>query len=224
MSYRAKEELNILLTEYQTLKEEEKSIFSFQFTVIGIWIAFLGVMIGALFNQIESIEKYAYENYIDLDCTVEKILRNVEIMSQSRTIIILLIAVLIPGTCALFGLIWLDLTTRFIKEAHYIFIIEHKILTRFPDTIGFDHFLFYETKNAKGLMKTNYVYYFIMLGIMILCPVLIVYFHFSFGYLYKLSIIHIFCFLMIEGFTVVSSIFYVKRILSYAKEKKEMME
>lgn len=31
-----KEELNILLTEYQTLKDEEKTIFSFQFTVIGI--------------------------------------------------------------------------------------------------------------------------------------------------------------------------------------------
>ena len=39
----------------------------------------------------------------------------------------LLISILIPGTCALFGLLWLDLTTRFVKEAHYIFIIEHKI-------------------------------------------------------------------------------------------------
>ena len=56
-----KEELNILLTEYQTLKDEEKTIFSFQFTVIGIWLTFLGVMIGVLFDQIETVENYAYE-------------------------------------------------------------------------------------------------------------------------------------------------------------------
>ena len=54
-----KEELNILLTEYQTLKDEEKTIFSFQFTVIGIWLTFLGVMIGVLFDQIETVENYS---------------------------------------------------------------------------------------------------------------------------------------------------------------------
>ncbi len=43
----------------------------------------------------------------------------------------LLISILIPGTCALFGLLWLDLTTRFVKEAHYIFIIEHKIMAKY---------------------------------------------------------------------------------------------
>lgn len=36
-----REKLNIILTEYSALKEEEKNIFSFQFTVLGIWITFM---------------------------------------------------------------------------------------------------------------------------------------------------------------------------------------
>ena len=40
------ENLEILLTEYRTLKDEEKSIFSFQFTIIGVWLTFLGVILN----------------------------------------------------------------------------------------------------------------------------------------------------------------------------------
>ena len=47
------ENLEILLTEYRTLKDEEKSIFSFQFTIIGVCLTFLGVMINSLFNQVK---------------------------------------------------------------------------------------------------------------------------------------------------------------------------
>lgn len=40
MSLSTNENLEILLTEYRTLKEEEKFLFSFQFTIIGVWLTF----------------------------------------------------------------------------------------------------------------------------------------------------------------------------------------
>ena len=213
------ENLEILLTEYRTLKDEEKSIFSFQFTIIGVWLTFLGVMINSLFNQVKEIQTYVYSNYDIYSENINEILSNYEIMPGSRDIMALLISILIPGTCALFGLLWLDLTTRFVKEAHYIFIIEHKIKANYPYSIGFDHYLYKETKDKRGLNKTNYVYYFLMLGVMILCPFLVICFNHYLGYLYNLTWIHKVAFIIIEVFTFFVSRLYVKRILSYANEK-----
>ncbi|MBS6924169.1 MAG: hypothetical protein KH186_11605 [Lachnospiraceae bacterium] len=213
------ENLEILLTEYRTLKDEEKSIFSFQFTIIGVWLTFLGVMINSLFNQVKEIQTYVYSNYDIYSENINEILSNYDIMPGSRDIMALLISILIPGTCALFGLLWLDLTTRFVKEAHYIFIIEHKIIANYPYSIGFDHYLYKETKDKRGLNKTNYVYYFLMLGVMILCPFLVICFNHYLGYLYNLTWIHKVAFIIIEVFTFFVSRLYVKRILSYANEK-----
>ena len=42
--------------------------------------------------------------------------------SENKQLLAFLIVVILPGVCSLFGIIWLDLTTRFVKEAHYIFI------------------------------------------------------------------------------------------------------
>lgn len=213
------ENLEILLTEYRTLKDEEKSIFSFQFTIIGVWLTFLGVMINSLFNQVKEIQTYVYSNYDIYSENINEILSNYDIMPGSTDIMALLISILIPGTCALFGLLWLDLTTRFVKEAHYIFIIEHKIKANYPYSIGFDHYLYKETKDKRGLNKTNYVYYFLMLGVMILCPFLVICFNHYLGYLYNLTWIHKVAFIIIEVFTFFVSRLYVKRILSYANEK-----
>ena len=213
------ENLEILLSEYRTLKDEEKSIFSFQFTIIGVWLTFLGVMINSLFNQVKEIQTYVYSNYDIYSENINEILSNYDIMPGSRDIMALLISILIPGTCALFGLLWLDLTTRFVKEAHYIFIIEHKIKANYPYSIGFDHYLYKETKDKRGLNKTNYVYYFLMLGVMILCPFLVICFNHYLGYLYNLTWIHKVAFIIIEVFTFFVSRLYVKRILSYANEK-----
>lgn len=213
------ENLEILLTEYRTLKDEEKSIFSFQFTIIGVWLTFLGVMINSLFNQVKETQTYVYSNYDIYSENINEILSNYDIMPGSRDIMALLISILIPGTCALFGLLWLDLTTRFVKEAHYIFIIEHKIKANYPYSIGFDHYLYKETKDKRGLNKTNYVYYFLMLGVMILCPFLVICFNHYLGYLYNLTWIHKVAFIIIEVFTFFVSRLYVKRILSYANEK-----
>ena len=213
------ENLEILLTEYRTLKDEEKSIFSFQFTIIGVWLTFLGVMINSLFNQVKEIQTYVYSNYDIYSENINEILSNYDIMPGSRDIMALLISILIPGTCALFGLLWLDLTTRFVKEAHYIFIIEHKIKANYPYSIGFDHYLYKETKDKRGLNKTNYVYYFLMLGVMILCPFLVICFNHYLGYLYNLTWSHKGAFIIIEVFTFFVSRLYVKRILSYANEK-----
>ena len=195
------------------------SLFSFQFTIIGVWLTFLGVMINSLFNQVKEIQTYVYSNYDIYSENINEILSNYDIMPGSRDIMALLISILIPGTCALFGLLWLDLTTRFVKEAHYIFIIEHKIKANYPYSIGFDHYLYKETKDKRGLNKTNYVYYFLMLGVMILCPFLVICFNHYLGYLYNLTWIHKVAFIIIEVFTFFVSRLYVKRILSYANEK-----
>ena len=40
-----KDKVTVMLTEYQTLKAEEKTIYSFEFTCISIWLTFLGVLI-----------------------------------------------------------------------------------------------------------------------------------------------------------------------------------
>ena len=86
-------------------------------------------------------------------------------------------------------------------------------------SIGFDHYLYKETKDKRGLNKTNYVYYFLMLGVMILCPFLVICFNHYLGYLYNLTWIHKVAFIIIEVFTFFVSRLYVKRILSYANEK-----
>ncbi len=218
------DKLKILLTEYQTLKDEEKTIFSFQFTVIGIWITFFGILLGSLFEQIQSIENFAagtvekglYKN-------MQEIVSDTTILAQNREMFSLILFILIPGVCALFGLIWLDLTTRFIKEAHYIFIIEHKILKQYPDTIGFDHFVFNETKNSGFFSKVNYIYYYLVLGIMILCPFLVIYVYHNFIDINP-NVCHDFVFFMfIETFNFLMMKNYVKSIRSYSKKKSKIL-
>ena len=218
------DKLKIILTEYQTLKDEEKTIFSFQFTVIGIWITFLGILLGSLFEQIQSIENFATE-FVgkNLDKNMQEIVSNTTILVQNREMFSLILFILIPGVCALFGLIWLDLTTRFIKEAHYIFIIEHKILKQYPDTIGFDHFVFNETKDKGFFSKINYIYYYLVLGIMILCPVLVMYVYYNFAYINPNVCDDIMLFVAIEIFNILMIINYLKSILSYSKKKSEIL-
>ena len=216
-------DLDILLTEYQVLKDEEKQLFSLQFTVIGIWLTFLGVTIGMLFQQIKDITEYAYSNFEILNRPAEEIIEDFELMPSTRTMISLLITILIPGTCALFGLIWLDLTTRFIKEAHYIYLIEHKILDYYPNTIGFDHFLFDETKNEKLYKKTNYIYYCLMLGVtIILCPALVFIFFKTFKNIFVPEWYHWLFFLVIEAIDCGFGYLYIKRIISYSDGKMSL--
>lgn len=218
------DKLKILLTEYQTLKDEEKTIFSFQFTVIGIWITFLGILLGSLFEQIQSIENFAAEIVgKDLDKTMQDIVSDTTILAQNREMFSLILFILIPGVCALFCLIWLDLTTRFIKEAHYIFIIEHKILKQYPNTIGFDHFVFNETKDKGFFFKINYIYYYLILGIMILCPVLVVYVYLDFAYINPNVRYDIMFFIVIEIFNILMIVNYVISIRSYSRKKSEIL-
>ena len=89
------DKLKILLTEYQTLKDEEKTIFSFQFTVIGIWITFLGILLGSLFEQIQSIENFATE-FVgkNLDKNMQEIVSNTTILVQNREMFSLILFIL----------------------------------------------------------------------------------------------------------------------------------
>ena len=49
-----------MLTEYQTLKAEEKTIYSFEFTCISIWLTFLGVLVGMILNQLSNLYETVY--------------------------------------------------------------------------------------------------------------------------------------------------------------------
>ena len=54
--------IEIMLKEYQTLKEEERTLYSFEFTIVSIWLAFLGVLLGIILSQFnilyETIQKF----------------------------------------------------------------------------------------------------------------------------------------------------------------------
>lgn len=217
-----REKLNIILTEYSALKEEEKNIFSFQFTVLGIWITFIGVLLGVLFSNISSIEEYAFSQSDGKYDKMQEIITNLEIMPQSREIISLLLFILIPGVCAFFGLVWLDLTTRFIKEAHYIFVIEHKILKEYPDPIGFDHFIFEETRDV-GFFKINYLYYYIVIGVISLSLVLTLYCLYEFRDLYIVTSFSIIVFCIILLVILFFGVMYIKKILSYSQLKADLI-
>lgn len=218
------DKLKILLTEYQTLKDEEKTIFSFQFTILSIWITCLGMLLRSLFEQIQSIENVvAGIVEKDLGINMQEIASDTDILAQNREMFSFILFILIPVVCALFCIIWLDLSTRVIKRSHYIFIIEHKILKQYSDTIGFEHFDFDETKNMIFLLKTNNIYYCLPYCIMFLYPFLIHYFYQIFAYINP-NICHYFMFFtVIEVFSILMIVNYMKLIFSYSKKKSEIL-
>lgn len=208
--------LEILLSEYKALKDETKTIFSFQFTVIGIWLTFLSALIGVFFQQVKGIESQILKS-----CVTYEILDDVFFMPESRIIATAMIMALIPGICSLFGLIWLDLTARFIKEVHYIYTIEERIEEFYPQTLQWEHFLYFETKKEKLYKKTNYIYYCLMLGVIMVCYFLCVVGIFYFRNILFINSFWIIIFLLLVLFTIFFGSLYVLRILSYSKSKDE---
>lgn len=224
-----KDKVTVMLTEYQTLKAEEKTIYSFEFTCISIWLTFLGVLVGMILNQLSNLYETVYTYSESLKMSFDEILISPIYFSENKQLLAFLIVVILPGVCSLFGIIWLDLTTRFVKEAHYIFILEEKIrrLAGDEEIIGWDHFVYEEGREQKGIIKINYLYYCVFLGILILCPVVV-----SIVFILYLEILHnlpttnlfLLFFVLIEIFTFCMVYIYVKKILSYPKQKEEIIK
>ncbi|MGN8944787.1 hypothetical protein ACTNEF_06735 [Bariatricus sp. HCP28S3_E4] len=218
--------IEIMLKEYQTLKEEERTLYSFEFTIVSIWLAFLGVLLGIILSQFnilyETIQKFDGVTINNFN----QYLHDSSVLPESRNTIAFLVTVILPGVCSLFGLIWLDLTTRFIKEAHYIFMLEESIFAYCKDTSknGFDHYLFNETRNEPFIKKTNYVYYYLMLGLLIICPIIIGIFMICNHDIVPVSRLYCGVFVAIEVLTLYFGGLYINRILSYSKEKEKVMD
>lgn len=229
-----KEKLNIVLTEYQMLKDEEKTLFSFEFTCMSIWFTFLAAILGVTFslygNLYGSVEKIA-----ETAEAFDQILQDVNRFQSVRETISVIFTVLLPGCCSFFGLFYLDLTCRFIKEAHYLFIIEKKLAVMLgsPAYMGFESYVLENSDNkSRGIffLRSNYLMYCFVLGVLLLCPILVTgmmetwqniipWIEFQiFGLRLSFRVV----FVLLELFTLVYSILYIHEILSYAADKKKI--
>lgn len=195
--------LEIMLTEYSALKSEQNNMFVAQFTVIGIWITFIGVIISWILDLISAINSLPASDV-------------------NKIILSLLIWILLPGVNSLLFLIWLDLATRFVKCGHYIFGIENRLKKKYPETMQWEHFLYNETKDVPLLKKTNYLYYCIMIGVMIVSYILIGILAVSFRDMCKIGWYHMIFLGLILFFTIVCTYMYICRILSYARGKASL--
>ncbi|MEE0107500.1 MAG: hypothetical protein UEK58_01085 [Merdibacter sp.] len=208
--------LEVLLSEYRALKDEQKNLFSLQFTLISIWLTFFGVLLGIIFDKVSSIENDMCGSNINnaFQCMIT--------MIQKSDILQLIFLVLIPATFAIFSIIWLDLVTRFLKEAHYIFIIETKLQNDFPSFVGFDHFVYSEKK--KTGFKISYIYYlfviFFILILVFIFPLIIWCNNLSQG-IYDLP--YFFVFVGFEIPFIAALCFYLAQISYYNKQKKSII-
>lgn len=227
MSDLDKKKVDVFLAEYQSLKEEERTIYSFEFSIIGIWLAFLGVLFGRIFSQFNSLHELIFALEDVTKDNYSSFLYDQSVFPDIRNTISFLALIIFPGLCSIFGLIWLDLTARFVKEGHYIFLIESNIQKFFDGNIviGYEHFLYEETKKEKRLGKTNYMYYYLMLGLFFIAsPTVVILFLLLNYHTIPLVAVHWTVFVIIEFLTVCFCFQYIRRILSYPKEKEKLEE
>lgn len=202
--------IQVYLSEHQSLKGEIKHFFSIQFTLIGVWLAFVSALVGYLFSIINNYREIT--NNFSL-YTGEPVISN---------IFMLILLVLLPGVCNVLGLVWLDFSVRVIKTGHYIFLVENKIRKILSDdeyALGWEHFVFKDSQTKVKLGKfLNFYYYFFMLGIFFIVPITLC------GYIAKLvNFIHedalVFYVILafIEIFTFAFILIYLSRILYYNK-------
>lgn len=146
----------------------------------------------------------------------------------SNMVLFVLIVIALPRVSSFLGVLWLDMTCRFIKHAHYLWILENKIkrITKKEEIFQFEHYIVSESgKTPKFLriipLPVNYILYGMVLGLMICVPIMDV-------------ILQAICFwdadrtLFLSGcgvlfaIEVVTMLFlarYVSEILRYRKEK-----
>ena len=92
--------IEIMLKEYQTLKEEERTLYSFEFTIVSIWLAFLGVLLGIILSQFnilyETIQKFDGVTINNFN----QYLHDSSVLPESRNTIAFLVTVILPGVCS----------------------------------------------------------------------------------------------------------------------------
>lgn len=201
--------VSIMLAEYNCVKAEIKTFFEIEFKILGIWITFMGVLIGFVLSQ--------YSNIIGSNPSSH-------VYEFSSFIITTLLLVIIPGVCDLFGLLWLDFTTRIIKQANYLYKIENKMNDLVSDNkeqlLYFEHYIIKDsTKRGRGYLSNYYYYYFLLGSFFILPPI------FCLCGICKMidkpECIYFIIFIVLEFFTWSFVKTYVLKILSYKRISKK---
>lgn len=195
--------VQIMLKEFETLKSEIKYFFNIQFSLIGFWLVFISALVGYIFSSIDITDREPSAPFF----------------------IYLILMVLIPGVCDVLGLVWLDFTTRIVKAAHYLFLLENRFKDMFDDDnyiLEWEHYVFKDSQREKLIDRVyNYFYYCFMLGIFFIVPPFVCLFTaINTKWIFVMDKIFIFLLITIELVTIMFAFLYVKRILSYSEEKK----
>lgn len=200
-----------LIEEYELLKEEESKIFSFEFTVLSIWISFIGVLLSAVVKRYDTVTSSSDPMAVDL-------------------MLFFLVVIILPTSSSFFGILWLDLSYRFTREGHYLFILEKRIKKILPkeDIFCFEHYIMEDnskSKMTKRLLPANYIFYCIVLALLVIVPIIVILLSFLFyqNLQVKYSTWGYSTFAIDEVLTVYFSAQYIREGLKYLRERKEEM-
>lgn len=108
-----RDQIDILINEYNAVKEEERAYFSHGITCLNIWLTFSGVFLGAALTFFSELLKQ-------------------EISPYNNETFRFLIFVILPCLHTFFGLMWVDFITRFVKEGYYLLKIEIQLKKILP--------------------------------------------------------------------------------------------
>lgn len=194
------EMINIILKEYDMVRNETRMFFNLQFTVVGIWITLIGVLLGFIFNKF-------------IDSSSSEI--NASIME-------LILIIILPGVSDFLGMIWLDFSMRITKNAFFTYGIEEKInkiaSVNKMNLIEWEHYKKSDSQSKTPVKLINYFYYFIMIGcFFFVVPAISLYLIYIFENSLTINYIYYIVFAIIEITTLFFALIYIKKILSLDK-------
>ena len=194
------EMINIILKEYDMVRNETRMFFNLQFTVVGIWITLIGVLLGFIFNK-----------FIDSSSS--------EINASTMELILIII---LPGVSDFLGMIWLDFSMRITKNAYFTYGIEEKInkiaSVNKMNLIEWEHYKKSDSQSKTPVKLINYFYYFIMIGcFFFVVPAISLYLIYIFENSLIINYIYYIVFAIIEITTLFFALIYIKKILSLDK-------
>lgn len=187
--------IDVVMNEYNVIRNETKLFFNLQFTVVGIWITLIGVLLGFVFKEL---------------------LVNADDHTNSLFMKFLLIIIL-PGASNFLGMIWLDFSMRITKNAFYTYYLENKINKLFKGNVKlleWEHFKKEDSEKKDSLKLINYFYYFFMMGcFFFVVPLICLFFILIICDFFAIEFYFYLILFIIEVITLFFGIVYVKKIL-----------
>lgn len=188
--------INVMMNEYNMIRNETKLFFNLQFTVVGIWITLIGVLLGFVFKELLLSEN----NY------------------TNSLLMKFLLIIILPGASDFLGMIWLDFSMRITKNAFYTYYLENKINKLYKKDIKlleWEHFKKEDSEKKDPLKLINYFYYFIMMGcFFFIVPLICIFFISIIWNFFTIEVYFYLILFIIEITTLSFGIIYVKKILN----------